>query len=124
MSNKFVLNADDLGMSEANNRAVLEGYECGILKSASIVSNGEAFNDAAGRIIKACPDLCIGVHLNITDGKSLLPDLNTLTDENGIFYNSPLFKTNFFILTLSNFIFWIHIIIFTQYHLFLIYCVK
>ena len=90
MSNKFVLNADDLGMSEANNRAVLEGYECGILKSASIVSNGEAFDDAAGRIIKACPDLCIGVHLNITDGKSLLPDLNTLTDENGIFYNSYL----------------------------------
>ena len=88
MSNKFVLNADGLGLSEANNRAILEGYECGILKSTSIVANGEAFDDAAGRIIQACPDLGVGVYINITDGKSILPDLNTLTNENGIFNNS------------------------------------
>ena len=34
---KFILNADDFGMSKAYNRAVLEGYESGILKSTSLI---------------------------------------------------------------------------------------
>lgn len=88
MSKKFVLNADDLGLDEASNQAVLEGYSCGILKSASIVPNGKAFEDAAGRIVPACEDLGIGVHLNITEGKSLLKDLSELTDSEGVFNNS------------------------------------
>ena len=90
MANKFILNADDFGMNEAYNRAVLEGYEYGILKSASILPNGEGFDDAAGRVIQACPDLGVGVHLNIITGKSLTPELKTLTDENGNFNNSYL----------------------------------
>ena len=43
---KFILNADDFGMSKAYNRAVLEGYESGILKSTSLTANGEAFEEA------------------------------------------------------------------------------
>ena len=48
---KFILNADDFGMSEAFNRAVLEGYSSGILKSASLVANGDAFNEAWKNVI-------------------------------------------------------------------------
>jgi len=88
MGKKFVLNADDFGMSEAYNRAVLEGYPVGILKSASLTANGEAFDEAVEKIIPACHDLGVGVHLNIIEGKSLLPDLDKLTDENGNFNNS------------------------------------
>ena len=54
---KFILNADDFGMSPAYNRAVLEGYTSGILKSASLVANGEAFEEAWRNVIPACPDL-------------------------------------------------------------------
>ena len=85
---KFILNADDFGMSEAFNRAVLEGYSSGILKSASLTANGEAFEEACKKIIPACPDLGIGIHLHIIEGKSLCLNLDKLTDCNGNFNNS------------------------------------
>ena len=84
---KFVLNADDFGMSNAFNTAVKEGFEAGILKSTSLVANGDAF-DAAVRVSEACPELGVGVHLNIIEGKSLGKDLRELTDANGNFDNS------------------------------------
>ncbi len=85
---KFILNADDFGMSPAYNRAVLEGYTSGILKSASLVANGEAFEDAWRNVIPACPDLGVGVHLNVIEGKSLCLNLDKLTDSEGNFNNS------------------------------------
>lgn len=85
---KFILNADDFGMSSAFNRAILEGYAEGLLKSASLVANGEAFDKAVDLVIPQCPDLGVGIHLNIIEGKSLCTDLSSLTDENGVFNNS------------------------------------
>lgn len=85
---KFILNADDFGISTAVNRAVLEGYPEGILKSVSLVANGEAFDDAITNILPQCPDLGVGIHLNIIEGRSLCEDVNTLTNENGVFNNS------------------------------------
>ncbi len=85
---KFILNADDFGMSKAFNRAVLEGYSSGILKSASLVANGEAFEEACEKIIPACPDLGVGIHLNVIEGKSLCSDLDRLADDEGNFNNS------------------------------------
>ncbi len=75
-------------MSSAYNTAVKEGYNAGILKSASLVANGDAFDEAVKKIIPECENLGVGVHLNIIEGKSLLKDLDTLTDCNGIFNNS------------------------------------
>ena len=88
MGKKFILNADDFGMSAAFNQAVLEGYQAGILKSASLVANGDAFDEACKNIIPACPDLGVGIHLNIIEGKSLCLNLDKLTDEEGNFNNS------------------------------------
>lgn len=75
-------------MSFAFNRAILEGYAEGLLKSASLVANGEAFDEAVDLVIPQCPDLGVGIHLNIIEGKSLCTDLSSLTDENGVFNNS------------------------------------
>lgn len=73
MSNKkFILNADDFGMSKAFNKAVLEGYHNGFLTSASICANGDEFDAAMNEIVPECPNLSIGVHLNIIEGNSLL----------------------------------------------------
>ena len=85
---KFILNADDFGMSDAYNRAILEGYSSGILKSASLVANGKAFEEAWKNVIPACPDLGVGIHLNVIEGKSLCLGLDRLTDEEGNFNNS------------------------------------
>lgn len=88
MSNKkFILNADDFGMSKAFNKAVLDGYNKGFLKSASICANGGAFEAAVNDIIPECPNLGIGVHLNIIEGQSLQDFTKTslLTNSEGIF---------------------------------------
>lgn len=87
---KFILNADDLGLSKSINKAVHEAYSYGLLKSTSLVANGEAFEDAVENVISECPELGVGIHLNITEGKSICKDLETLTDKNFSFNNSYL----------------------------------
>ncbi len=84
---KFILNADDFGMSKAFNRAVLDGYHNGFLSSASLCANGKAFNAGLNEIIPECPNLGIGVHLNIIEGRSLTK-APMLTNKRGKFNNS------------------------------------
>ena len=83
---KFILNADDFGMSKAYNRAVLDGYHNGFLTSASLCANGKAFNAAVNEIIPECPNLGLGVHLNIIEGRSLTK-APLLTNKKGKFNN-------------------------------------
>lgn len=87
---KFILNADDLGLSNNINKGVIDGYNSGVLKSASVCANGEAFLPAVNEILPECPNLCVGVHLNIIEGKSLAPaeKIPMLVDKNGYFNNS------------------------------------
>lgn len=73
---KFILNADDFGMSAAFNKAVLDGYNLGFLTSASICANGPAFEPAINEIIPECPNLGLGIHLNVMEGTSLLDGEN------------------------------------------------
>ena len=84
-NSKFILNVDDFGMSTSVNKAVLEGYSYGMLKSASLIANGEAFDDAIYNIIPKCYDLGVGIHLNITSGYSLSNRLEFITDKSGKF---------------------------------------
>lgn len=93
MSNKkFILNADDFGMSKAYNKAVLDGYNNGFLTSTSICANGRAFDAAVNEIIPECPDLGIGVHLNIIEDKTLqdFAQVNMLVNFKGEFNNGYL----------------------------------
>ena len=86
MSKRFILNADDFGMSHAFNEAVLEAYNFGLLKSTSLCANGNAFDEAVNDIIPQCEKLSVGVHLNIIEGKSLT-NVPLLTNKNGEFNN-------------------------------------
>lgn len=86
--NKFILNADDFGLDEHSNSAVLNCYKKGIIKSASLIVNTESFFKAAD-ILSLCPDLSTGIHLNIFEGKPL-SDCPKLT-KNGEFKKSFLF---------------------------------
>ena len=84
MTKKFILNADDFGMSQDFNRAVLFGCNDGFLKSASICANGPAFEGAINEILPECQNLGLGIHLNIMEGRALsnFPDI---TDNLGNF---------------------------------------
>lgn len=83
----FILNADGFGTSKASNRAVLNGYHNGFLTSTSLCANGKAFNAAVNEIIPECPNLGTGVHLNISDGRSLTK-APLLTNKRGKFNNN------------------------------------
>ena len=85
---RFILNSDDFGMSKALNKAILEGYSAGLLKSASLIANGKAFDEALEKVIPNCPELGVGIHLNVIEGVSLCSDLVTLTDKYGNFNNN------------------------------------
>lgn len=84
ISKKFILNADDFGLSQHHNQAVLEGYVNGFLTSASLCANGEAFESAIHDILPDCPNLGIAAHLNIMEGNALT-NCSFLTDNYGKF---------------------------------------
>jgi hypothetical protein len=79
----FILNADDFGLSTGANQAILQGCIFDLLKSASICTNGDFFNDAV-KIIPQCKNLGLGIHLNVIEGKSLA-GVSLLTDKYGKF---------------------------------------
>lgn len=81
---KFILNADDFGKTQDHNRAVLNGYSSGFVKSASLMANGAAFDSAVNEILPECQQLSNGIHLNITEGRSLTRCM-LLTNQNGDF---------------------------------------
>lgn len=87
---KFVLNADDFGLTEDHNRAVLDGYKAGTLKSASLMTNSKSFYSALNSVIPSCPKLEIAIHLNIMEGCSLTR-CPALTDKNGNFNRGYLY---------------------------------
>lgn len=90
LNKKIIINADGFGINNFYNQAVLEGYINGFLTSAGICVNTKAFDNAVNNILPDCPDLSVGVNLNITLGKSLTNCL-LLTDNNGNFNSDFLY---------------------------------
>lgn len=86
----MILNARDFGSSKFANQAVIEGYVNGCLTSASLIVNFEAFDNAINDILPDCPDLSLGIELNLTNGQSL-SNLNLISDQNGILNHSFLY---------------------------------
>jgi predicted glycoside hydrolase/deacetylase ChbG (UPF0249 family) len=64
---RVIVNADDLGGSEAANQAVAECHEKGIVTSASLLVGGAAAR-AVPALAKEHPNLGIGLHLDLSDG--------------------------------------------------------
>jgi hopanoid biosynthesis associated protein HpnK len=69
---RLIVNADDFGLSESVNRAVIEAHQRGILTSASLMVAGDAC-DQAVRLARANPTLAIGLHLTLCCGRSVSP---------------------------------------------------
>lgn len=81
----LVVNADDFGLSEGINRGILLANQNEILRSASIMVNGSAFEDAV-RIARETPTLDVGIHLSLIGEKSVSPagELRRMVDANGL----------------------------------------
>ena len=81
---KLIVNADDLGLTERVNQGILRAHQTGIVTCASIMANGDGFEDAVARC-KKLPSLDLGVHLTLVEERPCLePDLiPTLVDSTG-----------------------------------------
>ena len=83
---QIILNADDFGRHTLINRAVEEGVARGILRSATIMPGGAAFDDAAA-LARRTPALGVGIHLTLVNGNPVLPpsEIPSLVTEAGVF---------------------------------------
>jgi predicted glycoside hydrolase/deacetylase ChbG (UPF0249 family) len=86
----LIVNADDFGMSECINEGILESHLRGIVTSTTLLANGDAFERAVA-IGKATPELGVGVHLNLTQGRPVSDPARvaSLTNRNGNFFRGP-----------------------------------
>jgi hopanoid biosynthesis associated protein HpnK len=87
---RLIINADDFGVSEEVNEAVIRGYKEGVLTSTSLMVTGPAFEQAV-KLARENPGLSIGIHLVTVVGKSVLPhsEIPHLVDREGNFSNNP-----------------------------------
>jgi predicted glycoside hydrolase/deacetylase ChbG (UPF0249 family) len=67
---KLIVNADDLGYSEGVNKGIQQAFRRGVVRSATVMVNGAAFEDAL-TVIRHNPSLGVGLHLNLTSGPPL-----------------------------------------------------
>ena len=86
-SRELIVNADELGWTDGVSQGIVEVHRQGIVTSTTMVANGHAF-DHAVELIENAPNLAIGVHLNVTYGTPVLPEVRvfSLVDEDGLFY--------------------------------------
>ncbi|MGB0036802.1 MAG: ChbG/HpnK family deacetylase [Candidatus Acidiferrales bacterium] len=87
---RLIVNADDFGMSRGISDAILIAHRHGFLTSASLVVNMPASEYALERLAKA-PNLGVGIHLNICQGKPILHphEIPSLVDTSGDFHSPP-----------------------------------
>ncbi len=80
---RIIVNADDFGLTKDISDRIVEIYKKGNLSSTSIMVNTPA-TDYALELAKNNLGLGIGLHFNITEGKSI-SGRSTLTNSEGIF---------------------------------------
>jgi hopanoid biosynthesis associated protein HpnK len=87
---QVIINADDFGRSPTINAAVIQAHTQGILTSASLMTAGEAFDDAVS-LASDHPTLAVGLHLVVSNGRATLParSIPDLVTPDGYFSFSP-----------------------------------
>lgn len=73
MEKLLIINADDFGLTPGINKGIVEAHTKGVLTSATIMVNMPAAEQAV-ELAKNLPDLGVGVHLNLTNGKPVSRD--------------------------------------------------
>jgi len=83
---RLIINADDLGLSYGITDAIIDTYLEGVLTSASLMVNQPTTDYAVLRLGQA-PQLDVGIHLNLCQGRPVLPaeEVPSLVGSNGSF---------------------------------------
>lgn len=86
MGKLLIINADDFGLDVDVNIGIVDAHRNGLVRSASFMVNVPAAESAAATA-RTTPELEVGLHVNVTEGRCLLPpaELWPLVDEDGTF---------------------------------------
>jgi len=77
MRRVLVVNGDDFGFTEGVNLGVVEAFERGVLRSATLMANGAAFEHAV-ELARRHPGLDVGCHLVLVGGRAVAPPRDKL----------------------------------------------
>ncbi|GAA2915687.1 ChbG/HpnK family deacetylase [Enterococcus pseudoavium] len=92
---KFILNADDLGLSEAINLGIAKSIRDGLVNSTSLMVNLPEASAGVQLVQAIDPDFEINLHINFTLGQPVSKDtqaIASLLTENGEFLSSSHYK--------------------------------
>ena len=73
---KIIVNADDLGYSTHRDYGIFDCYRKGKISAASLIVNGPTAAAAAAQAMSE--KLCIGLHLNLTEGHPVSSNVPSL----------------------------------------------
>jgi hopanoid biosynthesis associated protein HpnK len=80
---RLIINADDFGLTQGVNRAVIEAHCHGVVTSTTLMVNAAAFEDAIQRA-KSVSELSVGCHVVLVDGLPVLGERQTPTLTRGL----------------------------------------
>lgn len=85
----LIVNADDLGLSDGVTEGIIRAWRDGVVSSTSALVNVDGAMERIAAAHQAHPDMPIGLHLNITLGRPILPaeEVPTLIGPTGEFYS-------------------------------------
>jgi predicted glycoside hydrolase/deacetylase ChbG (UPF0249 family) len=91
MDKKLIINADDFGLSCGISEGILLTHREGLLTSTSLMVN-QPGTEYAVEQIPSVPELGVGIHLNLTQGRPVLApgQVRTLVTQEGTFYSPTL----------------------------------
>lgn len=86
---QLIVRADDLGYSEGISLGILAAHRDGIVTCTSVMVNMPYAKRAVAHA-KKYPNLSLGLHVNVTNGKCVAPkeEVPSLVDEKGVFLSS------------------------------------
>ena len=95
---RLIVNADDLGISQAVNAKIEECINKGVISSSTLLANAPAFEEGVD-IAKKYPFISVGVHLNIIEFKPLTNSeifhRYGMTDDRGCFIEGAAFVAEY-----------------------------
>ncbi|MBU0580040.1 MAG: ChbG/HpnK family deacetylase [Candidatus Margulisbacteria bacterium] len=92
MNEKYlIVNADDFGLNTGVNRAIIETFQNGIVTSTTLMVNCPSTKEGV-ELAKQNPQLGVGLHFNLTQGKPMSGKINSLTDQKGFFLKRSQFE--------------------------------
>ncbi len=88
----LIVHADDFGISNQVNRAIMKACDEGIVTTVGIVANGAEVDEAC-QYARGQERVAVGLHINMTEGRPLLPaaQVPSLVDRDGRFYSKNAF---------------------------------